>query len=165
LDGIDLTIEQGKVTAIVGASGSGKTTLLKLLLKFYPPTEGKILLGAGDLQQQSSREWRARCGTVMQDGYIFSDTIARNICVGDLPAGQAGEEVDVYQLLHAATVANIHEFVESLPLGYNTKIGSDGVGISAGQKQRILIARAVYKNPEYIFLMRPPAHWMPTTKK
>jgi ATP-binding cassette subfamily B protein len=144
LDSIDLTVEHGKITAIVGTSGSGKTTLLKLLLKFYPPTEGKIMLGMADLQSQSAGEWRAKCGTVMQDGYTFSDNIARNICVGD-------EEVDMQQLLHAATVANIHNFVEGLPLGYNTKIGGDGVGISAGQRQRILIARAVYKNPEYIF--------------
>ncbi|MBS1556148.1 MAG: peptidase domain-containing ABC transporter [Bacteroidetes bacterium] len=144
LDGVDLIIEQGKVTAIVGASGSGKTTLLKLLLKFYPPNEGELRIGKTDLQQHSAREWRARCGTVMQDGFIFSDSIARNICVGE-------ENIDTQRLLHAATVANIHEFVESLPLGYNTKIGADGVGISAGQKQRLLIARAVYKNPDYIF--------------
>ncbi len=144
LNGVDLTIEQGKVTAIVGASGSGKTTLLKLLLKFYPPTEGELRIGKTDLRQHSAREWRARCGTVMQDGFIFSDTIACNICVGE-------ENIDTQRLLHAATVANIHEFVEGLPLGYNTKIGADGVGISAGQKQRLLIARAVYKNPEYIF--------------
>lgn len=144
LDGIDLEIEQGKVTAIVGASGSGKTTLLKLFLKFYPPTEGELRIGKTDLQQHSAREWRAGCGTVMQDGFVFSDTIARNICVGN-------EDIDAQRLLHTATVANIHEFVESLPLGYNTKIGADGVGISAGQKQRLLIARAVYKNPDYIF--------------
>lgn len=144
LNSVDLTIERGKITAIVGASGSGKTTLLKLLLKFYPPTEGKILLGKTDTSQLSAREWRAKCGTVMQDGFIFSDTIARNICVGD-------EDPDTSRLLHAATVANIFGFIESLPLGYNTKIGSDGSGISAGQRQRILIARAVYKDPEYIF--------------
>lgn len=144
LDSVDLTIEKGKVTAIVGSSGSGKTTLLRLLLKFYPPSEGKILLGLSDLQLQSACEWRGQCGVVMQDGHIFSDSIARNICVSD-------EEVDIKRLLQAATVANIHEFVESLPLGYNTKIGVDGVGVSAGQKQRILIARAIYKNPKYIF--------------
>ncbi|MFN7654982.1 MAG: peptidase domain-containing ABC transporter [Cyclobacteriaceae bacterium] len=144
LDSVDLTIEHGKVTAIVGASGSGKTTLLKLLLKFYEPIEGRIFLGHGHLALQSAREWRSRCGTVMQDGYIFSDTIARNICVSD-------EDIDAKKMVDAARVANIHEFVESLPLGYDTKIGADGVGVSAGQKQRILIARAVYKNPEYIF--------------
>lgn len=144
LNDIDLSINQGKVTAIVGNSGSGKTTLLKLLLKFYLPTEGKILLGKTDMKQLSARDWRSKCGTVMQDGYIFSDTIAHNICVSD-------EEPDPKRILHAATLANIHDFIESSPLGYNTKIGADGSGISAGQRQRMLIARAVYKNPEYIF--------------
>ncbi len=144
LDKIDLTIEEGKVTAIVGASGSGKTTLLKLLLKYYPPTEGKILLGNTDLINKSSREWRSQCGTVMQDGYIFSDTIANNISVSD-------EEMDVKKLLNAVHVANIQGFIEELPLGYNTKIGADGPGISAGQRQRMLIARAVYRNPHYLF--------------
>jgi ATP-binding cassette subfamily B protein len=128
----------------VGASGSGKTTLLKLLLKYYPPTEGKILLGHTDLINKSAREWRSQCGTVMQDGYIFSDTIANNISVSD-------EEMDTTKLLHAVRVANIQEFIEELPLGYNTKIGSDGTGISAGQRQRMLIARAVYRNPHYLF--------------
>jgi ATP-binding cassette subfamily B protein len=144
LENIHLTIEEGKVTAIVGASGSGKTTLLKLLLKYYSPTEGKILLGHTDLINKSAREWRSQCGTVMQDGYIFSDTIANNISVSD-------EEMDTTKLLHAVRVANIQEFIEELPLGYNTKIGSDGTGISAGQRQRILIARAVYRNPHYLF--------------
>jgi ATP-binding cassette, subfamily B, bacterial len=144
LDNIDLTIEEGKVTAIVGASGSGKTTLLKLLLKYYPHTEGKILLGHTDLINKSAREWRSQCGTVMQDGYIFSDTIANNISVSD-------EEMDVKKLLNAVRVANIQEFIEQLPLGYNTKIGADGTGISAGQRQRMLIARAVYRNPHYLF--------------
>ncbi|MFM9837916.1 MAG: peptidase domain-containing ABC transporter [Cyclobacteriaceae bacterium] len=144
LDNIDLTIEEGKITAIVGASGSGKTTLLKLLLKYYPPTEGKILLGHTDLTNKSAREWRRQCGTVMQDGYIFSDTIANNISVSD-------EEMDTTKLLNAVRVANIQEFIESLPLGYNTKIGADGNGISAGQRQRILIARAAYRNPYYLF--------------
>jgi ATP-binding cassette, subfamily B, bacterial len=144
LDSIDLTIEEGKVTAIVGASGSGKTTLLKLLLKYYPPTEGKISLGRTDLINKSAREWRSQCGTVMQDGYIFSDTIANNISVSD-------EEMDTQKLLNAVRVANIKEFIETLPLGYNTKIGSDGTGISAGQRQRMLIARAVYRNPHYLF--------------
>jgi ATP-binding cassette subfamily B protein len=144
LDGVNLTIEQGKVTAIVGASGSGKTTLLKLLLKFYPPSVGKITLGNTDLEQLSARAWRGQCGTVMQDGFIFSDTIAKNICVGE-------DEPDTTRLLHAATVANINEYVEGLPLGYNTKIGSDGSGMSGGQRQRMLIARAVYKDPHYLF--------------
>lgn len=144
INNISLTIEEGKVTAIVGASGSGKTTLLKLLLKYYAPTEGKIYLGHADLQIQSSRNWRSYCGTVMQDGYIFSDTIANNISVSD-------EEPDVSKLLNAVSVSNIQEFIESLPLAYDTTIGSDGTGISAGQRQRILIARAVYRNPQYLF--------------
>lgn len=144
LDNINLTIEEGKVTAIVGASGSGKTTLLKLLLKYYPPTEGKILLGHTDLINKSAREWRSQCGTVMQDGYIFSDTIANNISVSD-------EEMNATKLLNAVRVANIQDFIEELPLGYNTKIGADGTGISAGQRQRMLIARAVYRNPHYLF--------------
>jgi ATP-binding cassette subfamily B protein len=144
LDNIDLTIEEGKVTARVGASGSGKTTLLKLLLKYYPPTEGKILLGHTDLINKSSREWRGQCGTVMQDGYIFSDTIANNISVSD-------EEMNATKLLNAVRAANIQGFIEELPLGYNTKIGADGTGISAGQRQRMLIARAVYRNPHYLF--------------
>jgi len=144
LANIDLTIEEGKVTAIVGASGSGKTTLLKLLLKYYPPTEGKILLGHTDLINKSAKEWRSQCGTVMQDGYIFSDTIANNISVSD-------EEMNATKLLNAVRVANIQEFIEELPLGYNTKIGADGTGISAGQRQRMLIARAVYRNPHYLF--------------
>lgn len=144
LDAVDLTIEEGKVTAIVGASGSGKTTLLKVLLKYYAPTEGKIYLGSADLVNVSARDWRTQCGTVMQDGFIFSDTIAKNISVSD-------EEPHAAKLLHAVHVANIKEFIEGLPLGYNTKIGSDGTGISAGQRQRILIARAVYRNPQYLF--------------
>jgi ATP-binding cassette subfamily B protein len=144
LDAVDLTIEEGKVTAIVGASGSGKTTLLKLLLKYYSPTEGKIYLGNADLVNVSARDWRTQCGTVMQDGFIFSDTIAKNISVSD-------DEPNAAKLLHAVHVANIKEFIEVLPLGYNTKIGSDGTGISAGQRQRILIARAVYRNPRYLF--------------
>ena len=144
LDDVNLIIETGKVTAIVGASGSGKTTLLKLLLKFYPPTEGKLALGETDFISMSAKDWRSYCGVVMQDGFIFSDTIARNIAVSD-------ERTDEGKLRHAATVANIHGFIEDLPLGYHAKIGPDGMGISAGQRQRILIARAVYKNPTYLF--------------
>jgi len=144
LDKIDLIIPEGKITAIVGSSGSGKTTLLKLLLKFYNPQAGKIMLGGVPLGHLPASLWRQRCGTVMQDGFIFSDTIARNIALGE-------EEVDRKKLLHAVTVANIKEHIESLPLGYNTKVGSNGVGLSQGQKQRLLIARAVYKNPEFIF--------------
>lgn len=143
LDDVDLIIPEGKITAIVGSSGSGKTTLLKLLLKFYR-TEGKITVGGDDLELISTQAWRKRCGVVMQDGYIFSDTIARNIALSD-------EEPDRQKLIHAATVANIHEHVNSLPLRYNTKIGMNGIGLSQGQKQRLLIARAVYKNPNIIF--------------
>jgi len=144
LNDLRFTIIQNKVTAIVGASGSGKTTLVKMLLGFYPPTEGKILLGNVDLSQYNMEMWRRNCGTVMQDGYIFSDTIANNIAVGeDLP--------DKERLYNAAKTANILEFIERLPLRYNTKIGQEGVGVSQGQRQRILIARAVYKNPEYLF--------------
>ncbi len=145
LDSINLNIPQNKVTAIVGASGSGKTTLLKLMLGFYPPIGGKIQVGKTDIDNYSQRMWRAKCGVVMQDGYVFSDTIANNIAVSD-------EIVDRKKLLEAVKVANIQEFIEELPLSYNTKIGQEGSGTSQGQKQRMLIARAVYKNPEYIFL-------------
>lgn len=144
LEDINLEIPQGKTTALVGMSGSGKTTLLKLILGFYPPTGGDIRIGETNLDQFSSKAWRSRCGAVMQDGYIFSDTIARNITVGD-------ENMDKSRLLEAVKVANIRDMIEELPLGYNTKIGQEGSGISQGQRQRILIARAVYKNPSYIF--------------
>ena len=144
LDDISLEIKTGKQTAVVGMSGSGKTTLVKLLLGFYPPASGQILLGDTPLENYSIREWRRQCGVVMQDGFIFSDTIAGNIAPG-------AEHIDKEQLRHAAEVANIHGFIEELPLGYNTKIGQEGHGLSQGQKQRILIARAVYKNPEFIF--------------
>jgi ATP-binding cassette subfamily B protein len=144
LDDINLIVPEGKTTAIVGASGSGKTTLLKLLLKFYEPTQGEIRLGNIGLSHFSSSHWRQKCGAVMQEGFIFSDTIARNIAVSD-------EVIDAERLLYAVKMANIQEYIESLPLNYNTKIGADGSGLSQGQKQRILIARAVYKNPEYLF--------------
>lgn len=144
LNGIDLEIPQGKITAIVGASGSGKTTLLKLLLKFYQPQEGALLVGETNMQFISHKVWRSKVGTVLQDGFIFSDSIARNIAVGE-------EEPEIDRLLYAARTANILEFIESLPMGFNTKIGAEGNGISQGQRQRILIARAVYKNPEFIF--------------
>jgi ATP-binding cassette subfamily B protein len=143
LKNLNLHIQEGKTTAIVGMSGSGKTTLLKLLLKFYEPTTGEIRLGESNLANISHRIWRSECGIVMQDGFIFSDTIARNIAVSD-------EYPDLKKLAHAVKVANIQDFVESLPLGYNTKIGTEGNGISQGQKQRILIARAVYKDPAFI---------------
>ena len=144
LDNINLEIKAGKQTAVVGMSGSGKTTLVKLLLGFYPPACGQILLGDTPLENYSIREWRKQCGVVMQDGFIFSDTIAGTIAPGV-------EHIDKECLRHAAKVANIHGFIEELPLGYNTKIGQEGHGLSQGQKQRILIARAVYKNPEFIF--------------
>ena len=144
LQNINLTIPEGKVTAIVGMSGSGKTTLVKLLLGFYPPTSGEIKIGEISLANVSQRLWREKCGAVMQDGFIFSDSIAKNIAVGV-------ERIDKKQLLHATKVANIQDLLEGLPLGYNTKIGQEGTGISQGQKQRVLIARSVYKDPEYIF--------------
>ena len=145
LDDISLHIPQNKVTAIVGASGSGKTTLIKLLLGFYEPNKGSIKIGETPLTVINPHLWRSKSGSVMQDGFIFSDTIAQNIGVGD-------DYVDIEKLRHAVTVANIRDFIDSLPLGYNTKIGMEGNGISQGQRQRILIARAVYKNPEFIFL-------------
>jgi ATP-binding cassette subfamily B protein len=144
LKGINLTIPRGKVTAIVGSSGSGKTTLMKLLLKFYEPTEGKISVGGQELPAISPRWWRNQCGVVMQEGYIFSDTIARNIAVSD-------EHIDEQRLLHAVKVSNIESFIQDLPLQYTTKIGNTGNGMSTGQKQRMLIARAVYKDPDFLF--------------
>jgi ATP-binding cassette subfamily B protein len=145
LKDINLKISANKTTAIVGASGSGKTTLLKLLLGFYTPTEGEISVGSSRLGTINCHSWRRSIGVVMQDGFIFSDTIANNIAISD-------ETIDKEKLHHAVTTANIKEFIESLPLGYNTKIGNEGNGISQGQKQRILLARAVYKNPDFIFL-------------
>jgi ATP-binding cassette subfamily B protein len=139
-----LNIPINKITAIVGASGSGKTTLLKMLLKFYSPVIGEIKIGQNDLNNISSSIWREKCGVVMQEGYIFSDTIANNIAIGV-------DNIDKKRLKYAVNVANVMEFIESLPLNYNTKIGQEGVGLSSGQKQRILIARAVYKNPDYLF--------------
>jgi ATP-binding cassette subfamily B protein len=144
LKDINLHIPAGKVTAIVGMSGSGKTTLLKLLLKFYEHYKGAIKIGESSLQNISPKYWRSQCGSVMQDGFIFNDSIANNIAVSD-----ANPNYD--KLLHACKVANILPFIESLPLGFNTKIGAEGNGISQGQKQRLLIARAVYKNPEFLF--------------
>lgn len=144
LKDISLAVPEGKVTAIVGTSGSGKTTLMKLFLKFYEPVQGNIFLGGIDLQKISARLWRQKCGVVIQDGFIFSDTIANNIALGH-------ERIDRQRVEEAAHIANIDDFIETLPLGYNTKIGSEGHGLSQGQRQRILIARAVYKNPEFIF--------------
>jgi ATP-binding cassette subfamily B protein len=145
LDRISLTIPGGKITAIVGTSGSGKTTLVKLLLGYYRPVDGAIEIGGQDLRHFNLRWWRSRCGAVMQDGYIFSESIARNIAVDDA-------EIDRARLLLAARMAHIDEFIERLPLKYNTLIGPDGQGVSQGQKQRILIARAIYRDPEFIFL-------------
>jgi ATP-binding cassette subfamily B protein len=144
LNNIDLYIPQGKTTAIVGMSGSGKTTILKLLLRFYEPQQGEIKIGEQALGNFSFKTWRSECGVVMQDGFIFSDSIERNIAVGD-------EYPDKAKLRHAIRVANIQDFIDGLPLGLHTIIGAEGNGISQGQRQRLLIARAVYKDPRYIF--------------
>jgi len=144
LKDINLEIPEGKVTAIVGTSGSGKTTLLKLLLKIYDQYEGDLKVGETNLKYISSSFWRGQCGAVLQDGYVFNDTIARNIAVAD-------ENIDQERLLHSCRIANILSFVETLPNGFNTRLGAEGVGLSQGQKQRLLIARAVYKIPEYLF--------------
>lgn len=144
LDNLSLSIPQNKITAIVGASGSGKTTIIKLLLGFYPPLKGQLRIGDVPLDEINPHLWRRQSGAVMQDGFIFSDTIANNIAVGV-------EAIDKKRLLHAVETANIREFIESLPLKYNTKIGMEGNGISQGQRQRLLIARAVYKDPEFLF--------------
>jgi ATP-binding cassette subfamily B protein len=141
---IHLKIPKGRTTAIVGVSGSGKTTLLKLMLKFYEPQKGEIRLNDVPLSTISHKSWRSHCGAVMQESFIFSESIAYNIAVGlDKP--------DRKRLEYAAAIANIQEFVASLPMGFSTKIGAEGMGISMGQKQRILIARAVYRNPDFIF--------------
>ena len=145
LSDINLYIPNGKVTAIVGASGSGKTTLVKLLLGFYEPLNGSIRIGNANLSEYNLGWWRSQCGAVMQEGYLFSDTIARNIAISD-------DEPDIERIRHAARVANIADYIEALPLAYNTMIGQDGQGISQGQRQRILIARVVYKNPMFVFL-------------
>lgn len=144
LDRISFSIPYQKTTAIVGSSGSGKTTVLKLLLKFYRPQQGEIRIGAAPLDRIHSDFWRSKCGVVMQDGMIFNDTIAGNIAPAD-------SHPSPEKLREAAKIANIHDFIESLPMAFQTKIGSEGHGLSMGQKQRILIARAVYKNPEFLF--------------
>ncbi len=145
LRGVDITIPEGKVTAIVGASGSGKTTLIRLLLGYYPVNGGGIYIAGHDLRDVNVKWWRRQCGVVMQDGVIFSESISRNIAVTDAP-------VDEDRLRYAARLACIDDYVMSLPLKYDTKIGPDGVGLSQGQKQRVLIARAIYRDPAYIFL-------------
>lgn len=145
LSNINFTILNGKTTAIVGASGSGKTTLIKLLLGFYEPLNGSIQVGNIDLNKYNLSWWRSQCGVVMQEGYLFSDTFAKNIAISD-------EEPDIERVRHAARIANIADYIEELPLSYNTIIGPDGQSISQGQRQRILIARVVYKDPMFIFL-------------
>lgn len=145
LSDINLLIPNGKVTAIVGASGSGKTTLIKLLLGFYEPLSGSIQIGSANLIECNLGWWRSQCGAVMQEGYLFSDTIAKNIAISD-------DDPNIERIRHAARVANIADYVEALPLAYNTMIGQDGQGISQGQRQRILIARVIYKNPMFVFL-------------
>ena len=144
LKDIDFTIQPNKITAIVGESGSGKTTLMKLLLGFYKPVSGEIKIQDKSIFEITPAIWRSYCGTVMQDGYIFFDTIEKNIALD-------GKEIDKNKFIEACTIANVNEFVSNLPLGYKTLIGSSGMGLSGGQKQRILIARAVYKNPQFIF--------------
>lgn len=143
-EGLNINIPSKKTTAIVGASGSGKTTLLKLLLKFYDPNQGSISIGNVNFKNLSPIFWRKYCGVVMQDGYIFNDTISSNIAVGE-------SIIDKNKLKKAVEIANIKDFIEELPLSYNTKIGNEGIGISGGQRQRIFISRVVYKSPDYIF--------------
>lgn len=145
LTDVSFDIPEGKVTAIVGASGSGKTTLIKLMLGYYPVISGSISIAGRNIKEYNLKWWRRHCGVVMQDGVIFSESIARNIAVDD-------GDIDIERLEKAARIANIHDYIMGLPLKYNTQIGRDGVGLSQGQKQRILIARAVYKNPDFIFL-------------
>lgn len=142
---VNISIPEGKVTAIVGASGCGKTTLIKLILGYYMPDEGEIKISGKPLAEYNLKWWRRQCGVVLQDGIIFSESIMRNIAVDD-------NEVDLSKLEWASRLANIHDFVSSLPMGYNTMIGREGMGLSQGQKQRILIARAAYKQPQFIFL-------------
>lgn len=144
LENINFSIPKNKITAIVGASGSGKTTLLKLLLSYYPVTNGKILLDNNNINNVNSEEWRNKCGTVLQEGKIFSDTIANNIAFSD-------DEIDYNKIQYATRVASIDKFINELPMNYHSKIGASGIELSGGQKQRILIARAVYKNPEFLF--------------
>jgi ATP-binding cassette subfamily B protein len=145
LTNVSFEIPRGKVTAIVGSSGSGKTTLIKLMLGYYPVISGSISIAGRNINEYNLKWWRRHCGVVMQDGVIFSESIARNIAVDD-------GDIDVKRLEEAARIANVHDYIMSLPLKYDTQIGRDGVGLSQGQKQRILIARAVYKNPDFIFL-------------
>lgn len=144
LQEVTLKIPTGKITAIVGASGSGKTTLLKLLLRSYEPTSGKILLNGNDFREYPIDWWRSQIGVVMQEGHIFSDTIFRNIVMGD-------NSVDNKKLVKAVETANMEDFILDLPMNFETKVGAEGIGLSSGQKQRILIARAIYKEPAFLF--------------
>lgn len=145
LNNVNLTIPAGKMTAIVGMSGSGKTTLLKLLLQFYAPTQGVIFAGDQSFKDITAQDWRSQCGAVMQDGYVFRDTIANNVFGGEA-------ERDVDRMMKACAMANIHDFFAAMPFGYDTMIGKDGYGLSEGQTQRLLIARLIYRDPAYIFL-------------
>lgn len=145
LKNLDLLIPAGKVTAIVGMSGSGKTTLIKLLLKFYQASKGSISVGNRTIDQLHAKAWRATCGVVMQDGYIFMDTIANNIYAGSMVKNEK-------RLHEVAKMANMHDFFSAMPFGYQTVVGKDGYGLSEGQKQRLLIARLIYRNPAYVFL-------------
>ncbi|MGY0038397.1 peptidase domain-containing ABC transporter [Pedobacter sp. NJ-S-72] len=145
LKNIDLQIPAGKVTAIVGMSGSGKTTLIKLLLKFYQVSNGSINIGNRSVNQIHAKQWRAACGVVMQDGYVFMDTIANNVFAGSAIK-------DMERLYEVSKLANMHDFFMTMPFGYETVVGKDGYGLSQGQKQRLLIARLIYRNPAYIFL-------------
>ena len=144
LQDINLTIEAGKVTAIVGSSGSGKTTLIKILQGFYKPNQGSVCIGNVPLELINPHVWRASTGSVMQDSFLFSDSIAKNIALST-------EQIDIKRLQLASKMANVDSFISTMPLGYNTRIGMEGIGVSQGQRQRILIARAIYKNPEFIF--------------
>lgn len=144
LKGVRLMIPEGKVTAIVGDSGSGKSTLLKLLLRLYKPSYGEIMIGSMNINNISLKQWRDKCGAVMQDGKIFNDTILNNVVLDD-------EKIDYDKLKKALHTANIAQEIEQLPLGYQTMMGEQGRGLSGGQKQRVLIARALYKNPDYLF--------------
>lgn len=143
---VSFEIPRRKITAIVGPSGSGKSTLLKLLLRLYDPSDGEIILAGTNISSYSNKFWRSKCAAVMQDGFIFSDTVERNISMSDQ------SDTDYQKLAHAIKVANIQEYIDSLPVGQNTIIGAEGIGLSQGQRQRILIARAVYKDPDYLFL-------------